>query len=186
LWWRSQTEYAVYPGRSTRRSSCTGREYGRVKRTNQNLKGLTSVASKPRVGIKQPPEEPGVDRSGFAPERKGSSPVLLGDGRPGWPVPSSIALSAGSLRVPLRKSPWKSGSPCAGEIDFKVRISACGDGIPISRVIGIRTTRCFPHIRYAIVVRISARGSPCDCRVAAYLPLVGLLELKSRYSFDTD
>ena len=50
----------------------------------------------------------------------------------------------------------------ASEIDFKVRISACGDSVPISRVIGIQATRCFPHIRHAIVVGVSRRRAACE------------------------
>jgi hypothetical protein len=68
-------------GRSTR-CSCKSHEYGRVNRKNQNFKGLTRLGTNHASEIKQPPEEPGVDRTGFGPERKGSSPVALGDGRP--------------------------------------------------------------------------------------------------------
>ena len=60
------------------------------------VSGSTSdkVGSEPRVGIKQPPEEPGVDRTSFGPERKRSSPVPLGDGR-----------SAERFRLPLLQAP---------------------------------------------------------------------------------
>ena len=61
---------------------------------------------------------------------------------------------------------WRHGTR-ASEIDFKVRISACGDGVPISRVKGIQAFRCLPLIRHAVVVGIRACRATGNDRVSA-------------------
>ena len=63
------------------------------------------------------------------------------------------------------------------QIVFQIRIAIRGNGIPIRRVIGIQPSRCFPHIRHTIMIRIRTRRAASNDRETAHLSFDATIKL---------